>query len=77
MTDGAQEELPPSPRRRRPTRRLVHVPLSTGTPQSVQDSDAEFCLGSRPSESNSQSEVGSMTDDAEVEETPLQPRRYL
>ena len=37
MTDDAEEELPQSPRRRRPTRRLVLVPLSTGTPQSVQD----------------------------------------
>ena len=37
MTDDAEGELPQSPRRRGPTRRLVLVPLSTGTPQSVQD----------------------------------------
>ena len=37
MTDDAEEELPQSPRRRRPTRRLVLVPSTTGTPQSVKD----------------------------------------
>ena len=36
MTDNAEEEFPQSPRRR-PTRRLVLVFVSTGTPQSVQD----------------------------------------
>ena len=36
MTDDAEGELPQSPRRRRPTRRLVLVPSSTGTPQSLQ-----------------------------------------
>ena len=64
LVDGAEVELPPSPRRRRPTRRLVFVPLSTGTPQSVQDRDEESSVGNRPSEVNSQFQVGSVLIDA-------------
>ena len=43
MTDGAEEEPPPSLKRRRPTGRLV-----PGTQQPVQDRDVELSLGSRP-----------------------------
>ena len=64
LVDGAEVELPPSPRRRRPTRWLVLVPLSTGTPQSVQDRDEESSVGNRPSEVNSQFQFGSVLIDA-------------